>query len=280
MIIKKKILVVDDEILLTETLDDFFKGLGHEVSVALNGEEAIKAVEKHSPEIVLLDLEMPKVKGIEVLKVIRKRSPNTKVLIITGHPNQKADVEAIGIDGFFVKPIQLSALIDRIQEILIIGGDTRVYPTEETKELSSVPTARIILFEPDMYTYMLTCGLLKSEKFLGKREFIEELHISCDDALNKVINFRPDIAIIYDPILPGHDTREFAKLLLSSSYAPKKVILHGLFPKGDYYLKTIDDDRIIYCNQNFMTDEIFRQVNQKLLDMIDQICLKEDLIKK
>lgn len=103
----KKILIAEDEETLSNVLKDRFETEGWKVSIASNGEEATQALEKHSFDLVLLDLLMPKKDGFEVLKEVRD-NPDLKNLPIIVLSNLGGDEEikkalALGADDYFVK---------------------------------------------------------------------------------------------------------------------------------------------------------------------------------
>jgi two-component system nitrogen regulation response regulator NtrX len=79
------VLIVDDEEKIIESLEGILSDDGFEVLHAFNGYEALKKIETESPDIVLLDIWMPGMDGIETLKEIKKSYPNMPVIIITGH---------------------------------------------------------------------------------------------------------------------------------------------------------------------------------------------------
>jgi len=120
-----KLLVVDDEKGLCEDLRDFFKPLGYSVFIATNGEDALSIVNKESPELVLLDINMPGMDGLEVLRRIKNVLPKTKVIMITisddADTRQKA--QSLGADEFVKKPFTMDYLEDTV--ILKVNELTR-----------------------------------------------------------------------------------------------------------------------------------------------------------
>ena len=75
------------------------------------------------------------------------------------------------------------------------------------------------------------------------------------------------------------DVKNLAVFAMQSSFKPKIVILHSLFPKSVAELQDLEKQGIIYCNQNTMTDEELRKSNMKLIDLVGQECLKQQLKK-
>jgi DNA-binding response OmpR family regulator len=107
-----KILVVDDELLICEFLDEFLSQKGYQVITVTDGEEAIKRFEKDKPHIVLLDIKMPGVSGIEVLHRIKEIDTKTVVIILTAivDPDIVQNIQKMGVNDYLVKPIDLECL--------------------------------------------------------------------------------------------------------------------------------------------------------------------------
>jgi len=104
-----RILVVDDEIAVCEIIKDFLTLKGYEVFTASDGYTAINKVKEVCPHLVMLDIVMPGISGIKVLKEIKKINPKTKVIIITAVPDQGIITESIdlGAYDYIRKPMDL-----------------------------------------------------------------------------------------------------------------------------------------------------------------------------
>jgi DNA-binding NtrC family response regulator len=118
---QSKILVIDDEEFITRSLKQHLEKNGHEVMAAHSGEEGIDAFNSDSPDIILLDLNMPGIGGMETLKTIRKLDSDATVIIITAHGDIETAVSTIklGAYDFIEKPFDLdriSLLIDKATE--------------------------------------------------------------------------------------------------------------------------------------------------------------------
>lgn len=115
---QKKILVVDDE---QGILDFFNKALnkeGYEVVTALNGLEAIKLVKEGKPDLVILDIKMPGIDGIETLKRIRWLNKKTIVIMLTAYGTLDSAKEALrlGAHDYITKPFKLDYIKEVIKE--------------------------------------------------------------------------------------------------------------------------------------------------------------------
>ena len=114
------VLIVDDEETIVESLKGILSDDGFEVIHAFNGYEALKKIETESPDIVLLDIWMPGIDGIETLKEIKKMAPNLPVVMITGHGTIESAVDATksGAYDFLEKPLSIDKVMVTINNAL------------------------------------------------------------------------------------------------------------------------------------------------------------------
>jgi len=107
-----KLLIVDDQQDMRELLRDFFKERGYEVSVAGDGQEALAKVEEIKPHLVFLDIGMPGLSGLEVLPLIKKKEPVTKVIMITSFddPHIVEQAKSLGASDYITKPVSFEYL--------------------------------------------------------------------------------------------------------------------------------------------------------------------------
>ena len=114
---KEKILIVDDEPDIVEPLKDLLEFHGYEVSTASDGEEALKNIAGDTPDLVLLDIRMPGMDGMEALTRITREYPGVLVIMLTAHGTIDLAVEAMkqGADGFLEKPFA-DDITEKIEE--------------------------------------------------------------------------------------------------------------------------------------------------------------------
>jgi DNA-binding NtrC family response regulator len=117
-----RILIVDDEAPVRRVLSRFFKSEGFEVSQAADGAAAIEIVKRERFDVVLSDLRMPGLCGLDVLKQIKQTVPETVVLIITAYPTPETGVKALKLcaDGYVSKPVDLSRLKSLVVHYLML----------------------------------------------------------------------------------------------------------------------------------------------------------------
>ena len=109
-IAKRQLLVVDDDHDICECLEQFFSARGFAVTSAFSGEQALDRVTEASPEVMIVDILLPGISGIEVLRLVKERCPSAKVVMITGLPHLelRGKAHAYGACGYVTKPFDFS----------------------------------------------------------------------------------------------------------------------------------------------------------------------------
>ena len=118
----KKILIVDDEPNIVTSLEYLMQKNGYEVKIARNGDEALELVESFRPDVVLLDVMMPRKSGYEVCQKMRERKDwqHIKIVMLSAK-GREAEVNkglSLGADTYVTKPFSNQELIDKIDELL------------------------------------------------------------------------------------------------------------------------------------------------------------------
>ena len=105
-----KMLIVDDEVKLCECLRAYFTLKGLTVSTVYEGEQAIDRLLREAPDVILLDLKLPDISGLEVLKRARELCPQAKVIMVTAsdQPELREEAAAYGAVGYITKPFDLA----------------------------------------------------------------------------------------------------------------------------------------------------------------------------
>lgn len=113
-----RVLVVDDDANIRLLLREELTYAGHTVSCASDGPEGLEAAAVQCPEIVVLDVKMPGMDGIEVLRHLKRRCPEVRVLLFTAYGDHRGEAMTLGADGYVVKSFELSRLTDEIARVL------------------------------------------------------------------------------------------------------------------------------------------------------------------
>ena len=126
-----KILILDDEKGTCGHIGEFFKYRGYTVFTTTSGKKALEVIDKQKPQILLLDIKMEGINGLEVLKKAKENNPNTKTIMITGLDDEATKLQAkeLGADEYIIKPYSFDML-----EKLIIRMVNEVLKLEETQK--------------------------------------------------------------------------------------------------------------------------------------------------
>ena len=225
----KRVLVVDDEPEVTFALQAFFLGKGYEMMTALEGLQAMRLIRQYPVDLVILDMKMPGVNGVEVLKFIHAQSPSTKVVVVTAYDVQFQElVEQLGVDAFLIKPFGIQALTSTVGEVLArekgreppIAG--REEPAAEAED--RIPKARLLFIEPAEYTYRLKEVFFSDPERCGGQYEVAAAY-SAEEALQHVESFRPDILLV-DLAMLGQ-TRDLLSQAMNSPAKPREIVIHG-----------------------------------------------------
>jgi DNA-binding NtrC family response regulator len=114
----EKVLLVDDEVDFLDTLSERMRTRGMEVATSSSGVEAFKKVEQEAYDVIILDLMMPGVDGLEALKILKAKRPELQVILLTGHATVEKGIEAmkLGAIDFLEKPADLGQLTEKIKK--------------------------------------------------------------------------------------------------------------------------------------------------------------------
>ncbi len=112
-----KLLIVDDEVDIREFAKKFFKKRNLEVFTSSRGDEALSVIEKEKPDLVLLDIRMEGMTGVEVLRQLRENHNNIKVVMVTGVEEEEIvnEVNNLGALGYVHKPL----VLDELEKIVL-----------------------------------------------------------------------------------------------------------------------------------------------------------------
>ena len=113
-----RVLLVDDEEEFVSALSERLTLRGIEVDSALNGEEALARLQEKDFEVVILDVMMPGLGGLEVLRQIKTTHPNTQVILLTGHGSTREGIEGMRLGAFdyLIKPVDIEEMLAKMKE--------------------------------------------------------------------------------------------------------------------------------------------------------------------
>jgi DNA-binding NtrC family response regulator len=191
-----KVLIVDDEPFNLDLLEQELTELGYAIERASDGAQALHLIQSTNPELVLLDYQMPRMNGIEVLRAIRQNDKDLPVVIITAHGSIERAVEAIkaGADDFVTKPFDPEHLALVIKKSLAraqlrsdleffaqeIGGSSRLVPGKSAAMLQVIAQAKKVAASRSTV-------LLLGESGTGKELFARAIHDWSDRRLKPFV---------------------------------------------------------------------------------------------
>jgi len=122
-----KLLLLEDDTLFRETLEDFLEEYNYEVKSFKNGEDVLDSTFKEQFDIYLFDINVPKINGLELLKILRDSGDNTPAIFITSYNDQETLHQGfeVGADDYIKKPVDLDELYFRIQALLKRSGQLK-----------------------------------------------------------------------------------------------------------------------------------------------------------
>jgi len=166
------VLVVDDEASIRSSLSGILKDEGISVIEAADGESAISMLIERNPALVLLDIWMPGIDGLETLKKIKEIRPNTPVVMISGHATISTAVAAtrLGASDFLEKPLGLTSTIEVVRRALELAKERQesTGPTWEKIEPSSVgPLRQSLNLKPVVFANQVARGAARPQKTIA-----------------------------------------------------------------------------------------------------------------
>jgi DNA-binding response OmpR family regulator len=198
------ILIIDDEAPLRQTLARILQRVGHEVTTAESGEMGLSLLSSAVFDLVYMDIRMPGMAGLEVLKIIHASQPTLPVVLFTAQPDLHSAVEALrlGATDYLLKPLQPQVLIDRTQAIMVRQEKERrkrdillqIQSLQaELKSLEGDEESRAPAYIPENST----------ERFLSRGNLTMDLHTRRVTIGEQVINL-PPTAFDYLLVLVRH----------------------------------------------------------------------------
>ena len=129
----RRVLIVDDDTSIVELLQQYFESSGHHVEIALHGGDALTLIQHDPPDVVLLDIAMPGLDGVQVLQRILALEAAPPVIIVTGHEEGalSEQTRALGAFDYITKPFDLSRLSRAV--------DAALAPASEDTDSSAAP---------------------------------------------------------------------------------------------------------------------------------------------
>ena len=169
---KLSILLVEDEPEVRFELKRFLQRYSSNVITADNGEEGLKLFKKHTPDIVISDIKMPKMNGIDMAKEIKKLVPSQPIIFTTAHSDNSYFLEAIEmqVDGYILKPVDLGLLKKKINDFnknIVLKREKKLYESI-LDDIAQMQDIMLAVYDQDRLPVFYNKKLLS---FLGYKSF-------------------------------------------------------------------------------------------------------------
>ena len=237
--IAKKILVIEDEEIIASVLQDSLELTGHDVTIASSGFEGISRAQQLKPDIITLDVMMPGLDGIQVLKELKSNPATAKipVILISVAGSYRKEALKLGAVAFLKKPVDFNQLNEKISEV-----------TEKKSVM-------IVEDNPEL-------RMLLKMRLTGMGYSVETVSES-EEVLPRAKAIRPDI-ILMDVVLPDENGFDITKRLKEDESTAKIPVIAF----SGYFTEEIDNNMVVgvekFLNKEFSAEELADEVNALL----------------
>lgn len=270
---KAKIIIIEDEEILVDILSKKLQQEGYEVFSAEDGEKGLEKIEEVSPQLVLLDIVMPKMNGYEVLSVLQKKFGKNKMppVIIISNSGQPVEIDKaiqLGAKDYIVKAqFTPDEVISKVNKLMGAAGESPVSVQPKSAASKSAPlgpstkepVAKVLIVEDDQFLRDLLTTKLEKENF----EVVTA--IDGPGGMEGMTKYKPDVVLL-DIILPGIDGFEILKGVRTNANAKIAatpiILLSNLGQEADVEKGRAlgADDYLI--KSNFTIDEIIEKIRK------------------
>jgi len=226
-----RILIIEDERLLCELLRSALLLMRHDVKAAFTGKQAIATFEEWRPHLTLVDLGLPDMSGLDVIRGIQSMEPWAKILVLTGEGSKGEEAAALGVTDYFCKGISMEILSSSVARML--EGQRPDKPPQSLDNLQrTVPPAiavsatrspvriSVVLIEDDVLNRTLI------EQYLTEQNY--DVRVACDGIAGlELIGQNPPDYVVLDMQLPGLSGLDVMDQLRKKQYGGKIVAVTG-----------------------------------------------------
>ena len=145
-----KILVVDDDENIRNTMRTILEDEGYVVDSAATGSEAVQKTQKSAYNIALLDIRLPDMEGVELLKLIKDTVPRTRKIMVTGYPSMQNAIAALNknADAYLIKPIDIENLLNTVKEQLQLQENEKEFSEQKVAEFIETRVKELSIDQP------------------------------------------------------------------------------------------------------------------------------------
>lgn len=218
-----KILIVDDDQMNCDLLQNVFTRHGYQVICTTSGREGLSLFRKHAPRVTILDLRMPEMDGLTVLKEIRAMDPHAPVIILGGGATevQENQARALRVTDFIRKGLSLDILVEAVNRVSQLPAHPNAMPIPPINghAMQQMDESVLVVDDDPLVRDLLVQFLsLRGYRALG----VKDGH----DALRMVEDMPPDL-ILLDMVMPGMAGIEVLQALREKEYPGGVIIMTG-----------------------------------------------------
>ena len=219
---KIRLLLVDDEEDFVTSSSQALNRRGFEVSIALNGVTALEMMDKQIYDVIVLDVKMPDIDGIEVFNQIIKKYPELPVILLTGHSSFDDAFQTArnGVADYLNKPIEIEKLAEHIEEAVRKAGELQKNKLTDAKTYSLENDIRIMLIDDEVEF------LESMKKILQRRKMIVTIAESGEKGLSLLKKDIVDVVVL-DVKMPGMDGLEVLRRIKEHYLSIEVILLTG-----------------------------------------------------
>ena len=250
---KERILIVDDEKNIVSSLTGILSDEGYEVSMTDDGVEALEIIQKDPPDLVLLDIWLPGMDGIEVLKTLKTYNPGVKVLIMSGHGTIDTAVKAtkLGAQDFIEKPFSLDRITESVENALHAENKVPFKETKPSQTSKELPVCFESMVEVKKgikaFSKSMEPVLLLGETGTGKESVAQTIHAQSRKG-----------------------DRPFIKL--NCLFRQKQAIQSQLFKRKDNKTQSTSGEKVVYLSN---IESLSKGLQEKLAEALQNTNLPD-----
>ena len=256
---RKLILLIDDDRAIGEAVGNFLKESCFDVVAESDPEKAVRLARHLLVDLLILDLQMPKLDGIEVLRLLREKQPHLKVIILTGHmPQYQSRLQQAKIDRILVKPPKTDDLLQAIDELT----DTIAFEPEfASSELT--PKAKILLVDDEREYCEMVGDFLRA---YPKARFDVQTALSGTEGLEKAALFEPDF-VLMDWKMPIMQGDEFiSRLKAIEGWTPRQILVISSAALSADQIQLLPPDTI-HISKPFNPEALCNLLSKRCFDL-------------
>ncbi len=145
-----KILIVDDDENIRNTMKTILEDEGYIVDLAATGSEAVQKTKNAAYNVALLDIRLPDMEGVELLKLIKETVPRTRKIMVTGYPSMQNAISALNknADAYLIKPIDIENLLSIVKEQLQLQEGEKEFSEQKVAEFIETRVKELSIEQP------------------------------------------------------------------------------------------------------------------------------------